>query len=46
VLVNVAASKNTKCGRCWHYRADVDAEGLCGRCKDNLKGPGEPRRHA
>jgi isoleucyl-tRNA synthetase len=46
VLVNVAASKKTKCGRCWHYRADVDAEGLCGRCKDNLKGPGEPRRHA
>jgi isoleucyl-tRNA synthetase len=46
VLVGVDASKKIKCGRCWHYRADVDAGGLCGRCKDNLKGPGEVRRHA
>jgi isoleucyl-tRNA synthetase len=35
-----------KCERCWHYRADVNAEALCGRCQLNLNGPGEPRRHA
>ena len=38
-------SPHPKCERCWHYRADVDAEGLCGRCRSNLNGPGEPRRH-
>ena len=44
--VRVTPSAHAKCGRCWHYRPDVDAEGLCGRCASNLKGPGEPRRHA
>jgi isoleucyl-tRNA synthetase len=43
--VRVAESKNTKCERCWHYRADVNTEGLCGRCVSNLNGPGEPRQH-
>jgi len=42
----VKASGHPKCERCWHYRADVNGEGLCGRCQSNLKGPGEPRRHA
>jgi len=42
----VQASAAPKCERCWHYRTDVDAEGLCGRCVSNLQGPGEPRRHA
>ena len=45
-LVDVRASSHVKCERCWHYRSDVDAEGLCGRCESNLHGPGEPRRHA
>ena len=44
VLVEVTPSAHPKCDRCWHYRADVNGEGLCGRCVSNLKGPGEPRR--
>jgi isoleucyl-tRNA synthetase len=44
--LEVAASTNPKCERCWHYRTDVNEEGLCGRCVSNLKGPGEPRKHA
>ncbi|HET7199037.1 MAG TPA: class I tRNA ligase family protein, partial [Burkholderiales bacterium] len=43
--VKVTASGNAKCDRCWHYTPDVDAEGLCGRCRGNLHGPGETRRH-
>jgi isoleucyl-tRNA synthetase len=42
----VAASAHPKCERCWHYRADVNGEGLCARCVRNLNGPGEPRKHA
>ncbi len=41
----VRASQHPKCERCWHYRPDVNGEGLCGRCQTNLKGPGETRRH-
>jgi isoleucyl-tRNA synthetase len=44
--VSVAASENAKCERCWHYMPDVDGEGLCGRCRSNLHGPGEERRFA
>jgi len=44
--VAVQPSRHPKCERCWHYRADVDAAGLCGRCEGNLKGPGERRTHA
>jgi isoleucyl-tRNA synthetase len=44
--VEVSPSAHAKCERCWHYRADVDAAGLCGRCRSNLNGPGEPRTHA
>jgi isoleucyl-tRNA synthetase len=44
--VDVKPSSNTKCERCWHYRADVSGEGLCGRCQSNLKGPGESRKYA
>jgi isoleucyl-tRNA synthetase len=39
------ASGHPKCERCWHYRADVNGEGLCGRCQTNLSGPGERRTH-
>jgi isoleucyl-tRNA synthetase len=42
--VKVTPSENAKCDRCWHYTADVDAEGLCGRCRSNVSGPGEERR--
>ena len=46
VSVDVVPSTHPKCGRCWHYRADVNAAGLCGRCESNLHGEGESRRHA
>ena len=45
-LVYVKPSAHAKCDRCWHYRADVNAAGLCGRCESNLNGPGERRTHA
>jgi isoleucyl-tRNA synthetase len=44
--LEVAASRHPKCDRCWHYRPDVNDEGLCGRCVSNLNGPGESRSHA
>jgi len=44
--IEVEPSRNRKCERCWHYRADVNGEGLCGRCQGNLRGPGETRLHA
>jgi isoleucyl-tRNA synthetase len=43
--VRVKASELPKCERCWHYRADVNDEALCGRCQSNLHGAGEVRRH-
>jgi len=46
VQIKVKASQHPKCERCWHYRADVNAKGLCGRCESNLHGAGEPRRYA
>jgi isoleucyl-tRNA synthetase len=46
VVADVTPSPHPKCDRCWHYRADVNADALCGRCQLNLKGPGESRRFA
>jgi len=46
VSIDVVPSAHPKCERCWHYRADVSAAGLCGRCETNLNGAGETRRHA
>ena len=50
VTLRVSPSAYQKCGRCWHYRADVGANqehpALCGRCISNLFGTGEPRVHA
>jgi isoleucyl-tRNA synthetase len=43
--VEVRPSENRKCDRCWHYTPDVNEEGLCARCRSNLRGPGETRRH-
>ncbi len=43
--VQVRPSTHSKCERCWHYLDDVDAEGLCGRCRTNLHGPGEARTY-
>ena len=43
----VSASVDTKCERCWHYRADVGHDAahptICGRCTSNLYGDGETR---
>jgi len=44
--IEVAPSGHAKCERCWHYRADVNPAGLCGRCESNLHGAGEKRVHA
>jgi isoleucyl-tRNA synthetase len=45
LAARVSPSGNPKCERCWHYMADVNGEGLCGRCQSNLKGPGETRKY-
>jgi isoleucyl-tRNA synthetase len=41
-------SEAGKCARCWHHRDDVGAHlvhpALCGRCVENVDGPGESRR--
>ena len=48
VKLRVQASAAPKCVRCWHHRGDVGTHAqhpeLCGRCIDNIKGPGEDRR--
>ncbi|MDM0090234.1 MULTISPECIES: isoleucine--tRNA ligase [unclassified Variovorax] len=45
--VLVKPSADTKCERCWHWRADVGHDAahptLCGRCTSNLYGAGEAR---
>ncbi len=44
----VRPSAHAKCVRCWHQREDVGASEvhpeLCGRCIENVEGPGELRR--
>ncbi len=48
VELRVAPTAAPKCVRCWHHRADVgthpDHPELCGRCVENVDGPGETRR--
>jgi isoleucyl-tRNA synthetase len=50
LAVAVRPSAAHKCVRCWHRRDDVGADAahpeLCGRCVQNVDGPGEPRRFA
>ncbi|WP_276967387.1 class I tRNA ligase family protein, partial [Metallibacterium scheffleri] len=45
---DVCRTDARKCVRCWHHRADVGTHAqhpeLCGRCIDNIEGPGEDRR--
>jgi isoleucyl-tRNA synthetase len=45
--VTAAPTQKTKCVRCWQHRGDVGAiqahPQLCGRCVDNIEGPGETR---
>ncbi|MCK0155226.1 isoleucine--tRNA ligase [Alcanivorax sp. S6407] len=48
--VQVVASGNAKCVRCWHHQPDVGShaghEELCGRCVTNVDGDGEVRHYA
>jgi len=48
--MRVSPSTYEKCERCWHYRADVNADaahpGICGRCVSNQFGAGESRKFA
>jgi isoleucyl-tRNA synthetase len=48
--LQVRASGDEKCERCWHRRPDVGASarhpGLCGRCIENVYADGERRRFA
>jgi len=48
--VSVKKSTHQKCVRCWHYREDVGShkghEEICGRCLENIDGPGEVRKFA
>jgi isoleucyl-tRNA synthetase len=50
LAVEARPSADTKCERCWHWRADVGSDAahptICGRCTSNLFGAGEPRVHA
>ena len=50
LAVAVSPSAHPKCVRCWHHRQDVGADPahpeLCGRCVQNVAGPGEIRRFA
>ena len=47
VWIRVQASAAQKCERCWHHRPDVGSNPahptICGRCVDNVDGPGENR---
>jgi isoleucyl-tRNA synthetase len=49
VWVLARESGDAKCGRCWHRRPDVGQHAehpqLCGRCAENISGPGERRLH-
>jgi isoleucyl-tRNA synthetase len=48
VWIRAQASSAPKCERCWHHRPDVgsnaDHPTICGRCVDNVAGPGESRQ--
>jgi isoleucyl-tRNA synthetase len=50
IEVDVQPSPDSKCERCWHWRADVGRDAahptICGRCVSNLFGAGESREHA
>ena len=48
--LQVTASSEEKCERCWHHRSDVGSNTshptLCVRCVDNIDGTGEQRAFA
>lgn len=50
LFVDVNATSNEKCDRCWHHTPDVGTiaghETICGRCVSNVDGDGEVRKFA
>ena len=48
--IKVSPSVHAKCIRCWHHREEigtvVNHPEICGRCIENVDGPGEQRRYA
>jgi len=50
LALEVSASTNKKCERCWHRREDIGVDKkhpeLCGRCVENVDGEGEVRKYA
>ena len=48
--IEVKASKNKKCDRCWHYVSNIglnsEHPSICQRCISNLFEEGEDRKHA
>ncbi|TXS91353.1 isoleucine--tRNA ligase [Parahaliea maris] len=50
LCLQVAVATEEKCERCWHRRPEVGKieahPTLCGRCVENIEGPGEQRRYA
>ncbi|WP_296590947.1 isoleucine--tRNA ligase [Methylophaga sp.] len=50
LAIDIQASENTRCERCWHQTDDVgshaDHPELCGRCVENVDGDGETRHFA
>ncbi|MFC3908437.1 isoleucine--tRNA ligase [Legionella dresdenensis] len=50
LAIEVKASENEKCARCWHRCADIGSQAshpeLCGRCAGNLDGQDEIRQFA
>jgi len=50
LALKIQAIPFPKCDRCWHRRDDVTANanypGICGRCVENIAGPGERRHYA
>jgi isoleucyl-tRNA synthetase len=48
--VQITASTEPKCVRCWHHRSDIGGDSehpeLCARCVENIVGEGEKRLYA
>ena len=41
--IKIKASSYEKCSRCWHREEELNADGICARCEDNIDGDGETR---
>ena len=41
--IKIKASTYKKCSRCWHREEELNSDGICVRCEDNIDGDGETR---